>query len=150
MARTYHLTWARRLVNSVTAIGVRVGLPPREAHLLTVVGRKTGTPHTTPVSLVLRNGERRLVSPYGDRAWVLNLRAAGEAQIRRGRRREFVRAVEAEAEMAAPVLRAYLERNAITRPFFDVTLQSSREEFAAEATRHPVFRLTVPPESSMG
>jgi deazaflavin-dependent oxidoreductase (nitroreductase family) len=125
----------------VTTIGVRVGLAPRESHLLTVVGRKTGTPHTTPVSLVLGDGERWLVSTYGDRAWVLNLRAAGEAQLRRGRRQEFVLATEADAKTPAPILRGYLERNAITRPFFDVTLQSSHEEFVAEATRHPVFRL---------
>jgi hypothetical protein len=43
---------------------------------------------------------------------------------------------------AAPVLRRYLKKVPIVRPFFDVTPDSPPEAFEGEASRHPVFRLT--------
>ena len=49
---------------------------------------------------------------------------------------------EVGAEQAAPVLQHYLKAVAVVRPFFDVTTRSPVAEFAAEAPRHPVFRLT--------
>jgi hypothetical protein len=43
---------------------------------------------------------------------------------------------------AAPVLRRYVTRVPITRPYFDVTPGSPLTAFEAEADRHPVFALT--------
>jgi hypothetical protein len=57
------------------------------------------------------------------------------------RRSETVRIVELGPKESAPVLRQYVTRVAITRPFFDVTPKSSLEAFEAEAPRHPVFRI---------
>jgi len=37
------------------------------------------------------------------------------------------------------VLRTYLSRVRVVRPFFDVAPDSALEAFAAEAARHPVF-----------
>lgn len=109
--------------------------------MLTVAGRRTGRPWSTPVSIVEEDGERWLVAPYGDRNWVKNARAAGAVELRRGRRSERLRVEELPAEEAVPVLRRYYERSRVTRPFFDVALDSPREEWLAEAPRHPVFRL---------
>jgi deazaflavin-dependent oxidoreductase (nitroreductase family) len=110
-------------------------------HLLTVPGRRTGRPWSTPVSIVCDGDERWLVAPYGDRNWVLNARATGEVELRRGRRRERLRVEEVDAAEAVPVLRRYYKLGRVTRPFFGVTLQSSHEDWLAEAPRHPVFRL---------
>ena len=50
---------------------------------------------------------------------------------------------EVGVEQAAPVLQRYLKAVAVVRPFIDVTPGSPLPEFAAEAPRHPVFRLTA-------
>jgi deazaflavin-dependent oxidoreductase (nitroreductase family) len=118
----------------------RVGLAGRHAYLLTVRGRKTGRAYSTPVILI-EDDDRWLVAPYGDVSWVRNARAAGEVEIRRAGRSETLQIEEATPEQAAPVLKQYLKRVQVVRPFFDVTTNSSLEEFVTEAPRHPVFRL---------
>jgi deazaflavin-dependent oxidoreductase (nitroreductase family) len=143
MARNYRLTIARKLVNAVVRPLVRIGLGGRHTYLLTVAGRRSGRLYSTPVTLGELDGERFLVSPYGETAWVLNARAAGEVELRRTGRSERFRVSELPAAEAAPVLRAYLRKAPVTRPFFDVSAGSPLEAFAAEAGRHPVFRLTL-------
>ncbi len=61
-----------RLVNRLMAGLLRLGLGPKRNHLLTTRGRKTGRPHTTPVSLVIEDGQRWLVASYGTVNWVLH------------------------------------------------------------------------------
>lgn len=96
---------------------------------------------STPVTLVEERGLRWLVAPYGEVAWVRNARAAGEIILSRGRRAETVTVFELPPEEAAPVLKSYISRVPITRPYFDVTPASDLAAFAAEAPRHPVFRI---------
>ena len=116
------------------------GLGGRHTYLLTVQGRKTGRPHSTPVTLV-ENGGRWLVAPYGDVGWVRNARVSGTVTLRRGRRSEIVQIEQVGLAEAAPVLREYIRRVAVTRPFFDAGVDSPLEAFEAEASRHPVFRI---------
>lgn len=140
-AQTYHLTISRRLVNRAITALLRLGLLPKPNYLLTVRGRKSGQPHTTPVSLVEHDDQRWIVAPYGAVNWVRNARAAGRVQLSRGRHREEVRVTELGPEESAPILKEYLTAVRVTRPFFDVTPDSPLEAFAAEAPRHPVFRV---------
>ncbi len=140
MAQTYQLTRPRRLINVVIRRLALLGLGGRHTYLLTVRGRKSGRPYSTPVTLV-ENGERWLVAPYGDVGWVRNARAAGNVTLRRGRRSETVQIEQVGPAEAAPVLREYIRSVAITRPFFDAGVDSSLEAFEAEASRHPVFRI---------
>lgn len=142
--RPYRLSPGRRLVNLVVRPLARLGLTGPRTHLLTVPGRKTGRLWSTPVSIVREGEERFLVAPYGDRNWVRNARAAGWVELRRGRRRERLAVEELTPAEAVPVLRRYYRLGRVTRPFFDVTLESSDDEWLAEAPRHPVFRLRVP------
>ena len=148
MARRYRSAAWRRLLNRFTAAAARRGRGPKQVRLLTVAGRRSGRPHTTPVNLVEAQGERWLVAPYGPVEWVRNLRAAGRATLERGGRVEVVGAVEVGPGEAAPILRRYIADTPITRPYFDVTVDSPIEAFAAEAGRHPVFRLVPPPGGS--
>ncbi len=142
MTAAYRITLPRRMLNRLVKVYVRLGLPPRKYHLLTVRGRNSGRMHTTPVSVMEVNGDRWLVCPYGERQWVKNARAAGEVSLTRGRRTESFR-VEEERDPAksAPVLMRYVREEPITRKFFGVSPDSPMEDFVREAPRHTVFRL---------
>lgn len=131
----------RRALNAVVRPLARLGLAGPRMHLLTVPGRRTGRPWSTPVSLVELDGERYLVAPYGERNWVLNARAAGWVELRRGRVRERLAVEEVGPEAAVPVLRRYYELGRLTRRFFVAGPDAPDEGWLAQAPRHPVFRL---------
>lgn len=141
--KPYRRSLWRRALNGVVRPLSRLGLAGPRTHLLTVRGRRTGKPWSTPVSIVRLGDARWLVAPYGDRSWVLNARAAGTVELRRGRVQERLAVEEIPHEEAVPVLREYYRLGRVTRPFFDVSLDSSDEEWLAEAPRHPVFRVRV-------
>jgi hypothetical protein len=82
---------------------------------------------------------------YGPASWVRNLRAAGEATLRRGSHSHRFAVEEVEARDAVPVLRSYIEQIRVTRPYFDATPDSPDQEVAAELSRHAVFRLIPQP-----
>jgi deazaflavin-dependent oxidoreductase (nitroreductase family) len=141
VAARYERGLARRMVNALVRSLLRLGLGPARTYLLTVTGRRSGAPRSTPVTLVEEGGRRWLVAPYGDVAWVRNLRAAGRATLARGGRTESVAVREIKSEEAAPVLKLYVTRVPITRPYFDVKPESDLTAFRAEAPRHPVFAI---------
>jgi deazaflavin-dependent oxidoreductase (nitroreductase family) len=62
--------------------------------LITIRGRKSGLPRTTPVAVIAVSGRRWVWAPWGDVHWVRNLRAAGHATITVRGRKEEVRATE--------------------------------------------------------
>lgn len=142
MARAYRLGPARQALNSVLTGLLKVGLGPRSTYLMTTTGRRSGLPRTTPVTLVEDATGRWLVAPYGPVSWVRNVRACPHVELRRGRRREHLRVDELDAAAAGPVLRRYAATVAITRPYFDADPDDPDASFAAEADRHPTFRLT--------
>jgi deazaflavin-dependent oxidoreductase (nitroreductase family) len=141
MAKTYQVNSGIRFFNRLFGAFIRLGIAPKSNYLLSVRGRNTGKRYATPVSLVEQDRQRWLVSPYGEMNWVKNARAAGEVTLSRGGQTEIVRIQEATPEASAPVLKAYLQRETITRPYFDVQPDSPLEAFVAEAPRHPVFRM---------
>ena len=141
MAATYRLTPSRRAANRLVRLLLTLGLMPGPTYLLTVPGRRTGRPLSTPVTLVEEAGARWLVAPYGNVAWVRRARAAGRVTLTRGRRAETLRIRELSAGDAAPVLQRYITRVPITLPYFDVKPASPLAAFEAEAPRHPVFEL---------
>ena len=142
--RPYRRSIWRRGLNALVRPLAKLGLAGRSTHVLTVPGRESGRLWSTPVSIVRDGDERWLVAPYGERNWVKNARAAGWVELQRGRRRERVGVEEVEAAQAVPVLREYYRRFPLTRRFFDVTLESSDEDWLAEVRRHPAFRLESP------
>jgi len=141
MASTYRLTPSRRAANRLVRLLLRLGLMPGPTYLLTVPGRRTGRPLSTPVTLVEDGNTRWLVAPYGNVAWVRSARAAGQVTLSRGRRSETAPIRELAPTEAAPVLQRYITRVPITRPYFDATPDSPLAAFIAEAPRHPVFHL---------
>jgi deazaflavin-dependent oxidoreductase (nitroreductase family) len=134
-----------RVANRMLRRVVGRGKGPGFMRLLTVIGRRSGLPRTTPVVPVRSDGEVWVVSPYGDVDWVRNVRAAGRLELGRGDDQISYTARELDARLAVPVLRAYLSMPSerFVRGRFDVTADSSDEAIAAEAPRHPVFALTT-------
>ncbi len=120
------------------------GLPLGPFYLLTVQGRKTGQLYRLPVTPIRHDGEWWLVSPYGEVNWVHNARVAGRVMLTRGRTQRTFQLRELAPTESAPILREYLMRSAMVRPYFDVGPQASLEAFSAEAPRHPVFQLIAP------
>jgi deazaflavin-dependent oxidoreductase (nitroreductase family) len=143
VAATFEQTRLRRLGNMFIAPLARLGVAGRRTHVLTVPGRKTGVPRSTPVQLVFLDGRKWLVAPYGEGDWVRNARAAGAVELTRARKTERVVVEEVGPNEAAPVLREYLRQTPIVKRYFDATSDSPLEAFAAEAARHPVFRLST-------
>jgi deazaflavin-dependent oxidoreductase (nitroreductase family) len=140
MAKTYRLGRVRRLVNTLATGLLRVGLAGRHTYMLSVTGRRSGDARSTPIVLLEMEG-RWLVSPYGQVNWVRNLRAAGWAPLSRGRHRERITVSELGPVESAPILREYLRRAWVCRPFFDVGPDAPLAAFIAEAHLHPVFRI---------
>jgi deazaflavin-dependent oxidoreductase (nitroreductase family) len=62
--------------------------------LITIHGRKSGLPRTTPVAIIEASGRRWVWAPWGEVHWVRNLRVAGGATITVRGRKEEVRATE--------------------------------------------------------
>jgi deazaflavin-dependent oxidoreductase (nitroreductase family) len=134
------------LFNPVAARLLRAGRVLGPNALLTVRGRKSGEPRTTPVALVEIGGRRWVIGTFGEVNWVRNLRAAREAEISAGRRHERVSATElSRAEAArffADVLGPYVSSGAIKRLVLRVLGASEIvRDPAAAAEARPVFEL---------
>ena len=144
---TYHHPpgWAtRHLFNPLVEALTRAGLSMRGSRVLAVRGRTSGEIRTTPVNLLDLSGQQYLVAPRGNTQWARNLRVAGEAELRLGRRVERYRAEELSDDEKPPLLREYLRRwKSETGAFFGgVDASASDEELRRIAPDHPVFRLT--------
>lgn len=136
--------WWLKYVNKVFIGLSKVGIGGTKGPLvLTVTGRKTGKPRSTPVTPMTVDGQRYIVGGLPGADWVANLRAAGTATVHQGRRAQQVRMTEIPAEQARPLLRQFpvlvptgvsFIKNAglVTGP--------NPDEFEALAGRLPVFR----------
>ncbi|MEQ7124983.1 nitroreductase family deazaflavin-dependent oxidoreductase [Actinopolymorpha sp. B11F2] len=134
------LKWANKII-----IGLqRLGLPFGTMHLLTVPGRRTGAPRTTPVSPYTVDGQRYVVAGQVDGDWAKNVRAAGNAILARGRRREDVRLVELPVAERGRILREFPVKvpHGVTMFLKTGTVESPTPEgFEAAAQRCGVFRI---------
>jgi deazaflavin-dependent oxidoreductase (nitroreductase family) len=143
--KAFRVTPTLRLGNFIVATLLRLGVRIGPFALLTVQGRKSGRPRTTPVAIGEWNGQRWVLSPYGEVDWVRNLRAAGHGTLTRGRHVEPFNAVELSTSAAAPILKqALVMMPAFLRSYFEVTASSTSEELEREAVRHPIFQLQLP------
>jgi deazaflavin-dependent oxidoreductase (nitroreductase family) len=149
MAKTYHPGLGAKVANRMLSAQLRKGRGPNFMRLLTVTGRRTGQPHSTPVVPVEADGGRWVVAPFGEVGWVRNVRATGQLTLRRGDVSETFTATQVEPAEAVPVLRHYLAMkpaNRFVKAYFDVTAESPDDAIAAEAPRHPVFTLNPVPD----
>jgi deazaflavin-dependent oxidoreductase (nitroreductase family) len=133
--------------NSIVTRLARRGIPMGPNALLTVRGRRTGLPRTTPVAVIAVGGRRWIQCPFGEVNWVRNLRAVGEGTLTTGRREEAVRATELSRDQATAffevTLAPYIRRRRAARLMAGVLgLGDVLNDPAGAAERHPVFELT--------
>ena len=136
--------FTRNILNALVKGMTRLGVSVMGSRVLEHRGRTSGKLHHVPVNLLTLDGTQYLVSPRGETQWVRNVRhAGGDLVLILGRRRHLRTATEIPVTDSVPVLRAYLRRWKFeVGMFFDgITPDSSDAEWAAEATRHPVFEL---------
>lgn len=148
MAKQFRYSFVFKAGNVLTKSLLALGISFNGSALITVPGRKTGRLHSTPITMVEFNGQRYLQSPFGNVDWVRNLRAAGQATLSWGRRHETVTVSELTPEEAAPVIKSMLGHAPhMIQEYFDVTPQSSLEEFIHDAPNHAVFAVQPTPLS---
>jgi deazaflavin-dependent oxidoreductase (nitroreductase family) len=136
--------FTRNVFNRAVAGLTRLGISVLGSRVLEVSGRKSGQPRRTPVNLLTLDGTQYLVAARGVTEWVRNVRAGGgKLVLLLGRKRDERVATELDDSEKVPVLRAYLKRwKAEVGVFFEgVGPDSTDEQLAAIAPRHPVFRL---------
>src|SRR6478735_6032917 len=90
----------------VLALG-RIGLPAGPSQVLTVPGRKSGQPRSTPMTPFDHDGGLYTVAGYPGADWAANARAAGVGTLTRGRRSRRVKIVELSPADAGAVLRSF-------------------------------------------
>src|SRR5918911_1751542 len=79
---------------TIAKVLLAAGVPLGPNALVTIRGRKSGRPRTTPLAIIEVAGRRWVWAPWGDVQWVRNLRAAGRATISVRRRKEEVTTTE--------------------------------------------------------
>jgi deazaflavin-dependent oxidoreductase (nitroreductase family) len=138
------LPWYMKPGNKVMVAMSRFGLSfgDKGPVVLTVTGRKSGKPRSTPVTPMTVDGNQYVAGvPGAD--WIANVRAAGQATLARGRRIEKVRVVELPDEEVRPMLRRLptlvpgwvgFLKNA------DLVTDGTPDEFEALVDTVPIFR----------
>lgn len=136
MAKTPRVTFTVRasnwIVERLMRAGVKIGPSRFSFELLTVRGRKSAQPRTTPVVTAEYHGKHHLIGTFGNVNWVRNPRAAGEATLTRGQLAEQISAVELTPAEAGTLLKDLLAEPysaRFMRAYFEVTPESSLEEF---------------------
>lgn len=128
-----------------------VGLPMGPNTLMTVRGRTSGLARTVPVAISQIDGRRYVIGAYGDVHWVRNLRAAGEAIVRRDGRDVRVTARELDPAAAraffTDTIPGYIERfpwlgRAFLRGLFRLVAGDLLTDPERAAATRPVFELT--------
>jgi deazaflavin-dependent oxidoreductase (nitroreductase family) len=136
--------WIRPANRAVRAMS-RIGLPLGTICVLTVPGRKTGKPRSTPVSPLTVSGRRYVVAGLPDSDWARNARAAGHARLARGRRRESVTLTEVtDPALREQVMRAFPRQVPGGVPMFikmGIAGSPGPDDFAAAASRVAVFEI---------
>ncbi|WFG47195.1 nitroreductase/quinone reductase family protein [Pseudonocardia alni] len=145
-ART-HLRGLPRWLKPLNKLFVQLqrrGLGVSGLAVLTIPGRRSGNPVSTPVTPMSVDGATYLVGFPGTN-WVANARAnPGSARLARGRRDEAVTMVEIPVGERAPILREFPRQVPVgTRMMIRAghVANGTPEEFVAIADRCAVFRV---------
>lgn len=135
-----------RVRNRVVVLFHRVGLPFGPMQLLTLPGRRTGIPRTTPVAPVTIHGATYICQAYPHADWVKNARAAGRGTLTRGRETREVDLVEVPVGERGVVLREFPAQNPLGVGAFlrnGLVDEPTADAFAAAAPAVPVFRVVA-------
>jgi deazaflavin-dependent oxidoreductase (nitroreductase family) len=130
-----------RVANRLNIAMLRCGIGTSTQRILTVVGRASGIPRSTPVAVVTIDHAEYLVAGYEGADWVKNARAAGRGELTRGTVVREIRIDEVPSYESVPVLREFLRTVRGGRSFLTVSTRATDTGLAEAATHHPVFRI---------
>ncbi len=144
MAERIKPPWWLKPTNKVLMTMMRLGIAGEKGPMvLTVTGRKSGQPRSTPITPMFVDGERYVVGGFPGADWVRNAQANPAATLTQGRRSERVRMVEMPLEDARPLLRQFPTLVPSGVSFMKksgLITDGAPEEFEALAGRCAVFR----------
>ena len=109
--------WRVSFFGAILKFLLVAGVPLGPNRLVTIRGRKSGLPRTTPVAIIEVSGRRWVWAPWGEVQWVRNLRAAGRATITLRGRKEEVSATELDPAQRVGFFRDILGPLARSVPF---------------------------------
>ncbi len=112
-----HIPRRVRIFSPVLRFLLVSGVPLGFNRLVTIRGRKSGLPRTTPLAVITVDGRRWVWSPWGESQWVRNLRAAGRATIAFRGETEEVTATELDPTQRVGYFRDVLGPLARSIPF---------------------------------
>jgi deazaflavin-dependent oxidoreductase (nitroreductase family) len=130
-------------MNKVMIAVQKLGVPAGPSMVLTVPGRKSGRPRSTPMTPFDHDGGLYTVAGYPHADWAANARAAGVGTLARGRRSRRVRIVELSSDESRPVLRAFAVKVPVGVGFAKrsrLVVDGTPDEFESLAGRLAVFR----------
>ncbi|WP_018600800.1 nitroreductase family deazaflavin-dependent oxidoreductase [Mycobacterium sp. 155] len=130
-------------MNKVMMAVQRLGIPTGPAMVLTVPGRRSGQPRSTPMTPFTHAGGLYTVAGYPGSDWAANARAAGAGTLSKGRRSRRVRIVELSPEQSRPILRTFAVKVPVGVGFAKrsgLVVDGTPDEFEALAGRLTVFR----------
>jgi deazaflavin-dependent oxidoreductase (nitroreductase family) len=142
--------WWLKPANKLMITMQKLGIPTGPPMILTVPGRKTGQPRSTPMTPFTLDGRLYTVAGFPGADWARNARAAGSGNLAQGRKSRRVNIVELPPEDARPVLRAFPIEVPVGASFLKragLVRQGTPDEVEALAGRIAVFRLDPIPAS---
>jgi len=130
-------------MNKLMVAMQRLGVKTGPAMVLTVPGRKSGQPRSTPMTPFDHDGGLYTVAGFPGADWAANARAAGAGTLTTGRRSRQVKIVTLSADESRPVLRAFAVKVPVGVGFAKrsgLVVDGTPDEFEELAGRLAVFR----------
>jgi deazaflavin-dependent oxidoreductase (nitroreductase family) len=130
-------------MNKFMIAAQKLGIPTGPPMVLTVPGRTTGKPRSTPMTPFTLGGRLYAVAGFPGADWARNARAAGVGTLSKGRKARQVRIIELNADQARPVLRVYPKEVPVGIGFLKrsgLVDQGTPDEVEALAGKIAVFR----------
>jgi deazaflavin-dependent oxidoreductase (nitroreductase family) len=134
-----YLKTMNRIVKALQKLGIHTG----PAMVLTVPGRKTGRPRSTPMTPFEHEGRLYTVAGYPGSDWAANARSARTGTLSRGRKSRRVKIVELSTDESRPVLREFPAQVPVGVGFAKrsgLVREGTPDEFEALAGQLVVFR----------
>jgi deazaflavin-dependent oxidoreductase (nitroreductase family) len=134
------------VVNVVLKFLTRRGVKAGPVSIITVAGRRSGRPHSTPVTPWVVDGKRYVIAGISTSDWSRNARAAGAGTLTSGRTTTRVRLTEVtDPALKERVVVAFGTENRGAASFLKqigVAPERTPEGFAAAVPHVAVFEVT--------
>jgi deazaflavin-dependent oxidoreductase (nitroreductase family) len=135
--------------NRIVKLLHRFGVPLGTIHVLTIPGRTSGQPRSTPVSPLAVDGRRYVIAGLPDSSWAKNARASGRGRLSTGRTHHDVELAEVlDPETKQQVMAAFpTEVPHGVQFFLRIGLVKSADpaDFAAASDKVAVFEIHPAP-----